>query len=79
MEKLHKCYYDFRERIWLIVKYQEQMVPLTPMIEDMAGQFSEDFCKYLAFKVLQTIKYMHSRSIIHRDIKSDNLWVTFDG
>ena len=52
---------------------------LTPMIEDMGGKVTEDFCKYVCYRVLLGLKYLHDRHILHRDIKSDNILVSFDG
>ena len=52
---------------------------LTPMIEDMGGKVTEEFCKYVCYRVLLGLKYLHDRHILHRDIKSDNILVSFDG
>ena len=38
-----------------------------------ATELSENACKYILNEVLKGIQFMHSKHIIHRDIKSDNI------
>lgn len=43
------------------------------------GQFPEDLIRYLTKQVLQGLTYIHSRGILHRDLKADNLLLENDG
>ena len=52
---------------------------LTPMLEDRRGIYSEEFCKYTLYRVVQSLIDLHSRNIVHRDIKSDNVYCSLDG
>lgn len=52
---------------------------LTQMLEKIPGQYNEQFCKYICLKVLQGLKYLHDRHILHRDIKSDNILMSSAG
>lgn len=39
----------------------------------------EDVCLYIIKETLQGLNYLHKDFIIHRDIKSENLYISFDG
>lgn len=52
---------------------------LTPMLAQMPGQHSEDFIKFVCLRVLQGLKFLHDRHILHRDIKSDNILISSTG
>ncbi|KAG7743314.1 hypothetical protein KL932_002055 [Ogataea haglerorum] len=43
------------------------------------GRFSEDLIKFLTEQVLQGLQYIHSKGILHRDLKADNLLLEMDG
>ena len=49
---------------------------LTETIKKANGNYSEAFCKYSLFCVVQGLLSMHRKRIVHRDIKSDNILVS---
>ena len=40
--------------------------------------FPESIVQYLMIQIVDAIKYIHARKIIHRDLKLDNIMVSFD-
>ncbi|CAR29712.1 ZYRO0G15290p [Zygosaccharomyces rouxii] len=45
----------------------------------MYGKFDEKLIKHLTIQVLRGLSYLHSRGILHRDMKADNLLLDQDG
>lgn len=45
----------------------------------MYGKFEEKLIKHLTIQVLKGLSYLHSRGILHRDMKADNLLLDQDG
>ena len=75
-----RCFecFDFKSRLWIFLEMMDGGA-LTPMLEELSGKHSEKFCKYVSYRVLQGLKYLHDRHILHRDIKSDNILVSSQG
>ena len=46
---------------------------LTDIIISNNQYYSEEFCKYSLYKTARALQRMHSKQILHRDIKSDNI------
>ena len=40
--------------------------------------FSEEIVQYLMNQIIEALNYIHSRKIIHRDLKLDNIMINFD-
>ena len=71
--------YDFSSRIWIFLEYMDAG-KLTKIITDRNnGDYSEAFCKYAIYCVVHAVKALHDKNIIHRDIKSDNVLMSFNG
>ncbi|CAA94620.1 MEK kinase (MEKK) Mkh1 [Schizosaccharomyces pombe] len=43
------------------------------------GPFEEQLVRFVSRQVLYGLSYLHSKGIIHRDLKADNLLIDFDG
>jgi serine/threonine protein kinase len=79
-DSILKCIdaYDFRERLWVFLEMMD-VGALTTMLEERRGNFDEKICAYILRKTLEGINYLHSRGIVHRDIKSDNILINKQG
>ena len=64
--------FDYSKRIWIILELMDGG-SFTDICERFEGNYSENFCKYTMYKVMHSLKALHSQNIIHRDIKSDNI------
>lgn len=75
-----RCFeaYDFKKRLWIFMELMDGGA-LTPMLEELSGQYSENYCRYIIRRTLQGLLYLHERHIMHRDIKSDNILVSERG
>lgn len=46
---------------------------MTDIILERRGNFSEDFVRWSLYQVAKGLAAMHSKNVLHRDIKSDNI------
>jgi len=48
-------------------------------IEDEYASFTEEWIRTLFAQLLQAVQYLHSKNVIHRDLKSQNVFLAHDG
>jgi serine/threonine protein kinase len=70
--------FDFKNRLWIFLELMD-CGALTQIIEDRRGKYDEDFIRYVMLRTIQGLDFLHSRGIMHRDIKSDNLLLSERG
>lgn len=78
-ESILRCIdvFDFKGRYWIIVELMSG--GLTDIILNLNLGYSENICKYILYKTLKGLEFLHDRHIIHRDIKSDNVLFNEEG
>ena len=52
---------------------------LTSIVQKHNADYSEDFCKYCLYMTALGLFKMHSKNVLHRDIKSDNILCSRNG
>lgn len=65
------------ENIFLSMEYCEQ--DLASLLDNMKDPFSESQVKCITLQVLEGLRYLHNKFIIHRDLKVSNLLMTDGG
>lgn len=72
--------YEFKGRIWMFMDYMDLASQEKIILKNrQERQYSEEFVKYTLFHTALAIHAMHSKNILHRDIKSDNILSSSDG
>ncbi|RKP21182.1 protein kinase [Rozella allomycis CSF55] len=69
--------YLVNQILWIVMEYMDAG-SLTDLI-DSQSQLTEPEISTICFETLKGLEYLHSRNIIHRDIKSDNILLDQDG
>ena len=79
-ENVIKCFeaFDYRQRLWIFLEYMDGGC-LTPIVEERKGNITEGVCSFILYQTLRGLHSLHTRNIVHRDIKSDNILVNEQG
>lgn len=66
--------YIYKDKMWIFMEYLDGGC-LTDLLEQVGKPFPETAIQYVVYQTLVGLIYMHDNHIIHRDIKSDNLFL----
>jgi len=61
-------------RVFIAMEYAENCDLLRHIQQN--GALDEERCKYLFYQLIEAIKYLHNKKIVHRDLKCENLLLT---
>lgn len=65
------------EKLFLVFEYVERTV--LEELETSPEGIPLDRIKEIAYQILKALQFLHSHSIIHRDVKPENLLVSSNG
>ena len=74
--------YHWDNRVWLFLPYMDAGKLTTIFIDRIKCKMNlltEESCKYLLYRICRGVCALHRRNILHRDIKSDNVFISQDG
>jgi serine/threonine protein kinase len=69
--------YETSEKIVLVLEYLKQ--DLLSFFKEQSSQLKEDDLKSIIKQSLTALTFIHSKGVIHRDIKPDNLMISNGG
>ena len=70
--------YDYHGSIYIVLELMDGG-SLTSIVQKHNADYSEDFCKYCLYMTALGLFKMHSKNVLHRDIKSDNILCSRNG
>jgi checkpoint serine/threonine-protein kinase len=76
----------FRDESYLILEYRDQgtildlvnSAKVSPIGESSTGVMDETLAMFLAIELIRSVENLHSKNILHGDLKADNCLVRFD-
>ncbi len=74
-----KFYYSFQNdtKLYFVIEYIEGGDLLQLLIAK--GKFSEDWTRFYAAELVLALEHLHSRGIVYRDLKGNNIMLERDG
>lgn len=70
--------YQHQRKLYIILEFMDGS-ELTKIINDYHKRYSKEFKKYTLYCAAKGLASMHKKQVIHRDIKSDNIFCSSDG
>ena len=52
---------------------------LVKVMKEKGDSLSEDIISYVLREVLAGLDYLHGQNVLHRDVKGQNVMITYDG
>jgi len=74
--KLHKTFQDDKH-VYMLLEYVVGGELFSHLRK--AGRFSTDFAKFYASEIVGALEYLHTKNIVYRDLKPENLLLDQDG
>jgi len=71
------AFFQDAKNLYLVLEYVRGGEMFTHLRK--AGRFTDEVAKFYAAEVVLAWEYIHSRSIIYRDLKPENLLINADG